>query len=327
MAGLAGKHLPGSSLGKTFTQIIVDYFTRLKSDDRYWYQNVLPRNFAREVSRTTLADVIRRDTTLRNLQSDGFGFDAQISGTVFGDSNRDGRLQSQERLLAGVAVTVLDAAGRTVTKAVTDARGRYDLKGLDVGGYRVRVSQPTGGDDVVRDLSVTRGGRLEIDPLGIPPRAQPWPTARTAAFAVLVAAATDPLPTATPSRPAGSIAVWKRPGASRSAPHNRFRDVSLTDPGGIRSRRVPARSPARSPARWPDRCPRSKSTTPRFATARRVRVSPSPWRTSWPSPAGSPRPASTSSRGATRSPTQRTLSSSSGSAASRSATPRSSLSG
>ena len=36
VAGLAEKHLPGSSLGETFTRIIVDQFARLRDGDRYW---------------------------------------------------------------------------------------------------------------------------------------------------------------------------------------------------------------------------------------------------------------------------------------------------
>jgi len=209
VAGLAERHLPGSSLGETFTRIIVDQFTRLKSGDRYWYQNVLPRHLAREVGRTTLADVIRRNTGLRNLQADMFVFDARIGGTVFGDTNRDGRLQRQERPLAGVVLTLLDAVGRTVGQTTSDARGRYEFTGLEVGRYRVHVSQPAGGDDLIREVTVTRGGRLEADPIGVTPRAQPRTTPRTAAFALLAAAAvSDSMPSVTPSRPsAGSIAV------------------------------------------------------------------------------------------------------------------------
>jgi hypothetical protein len=35
VGGLAETHLPGSSLGATFTRIIVDQFTRLRDGDRF----------------------------------------------------------------------------------------------------------------------------------------------------------------------------------------------------------------------------------------------------------------------------------------------------
>jgi hypothetical protein len=74
IGGLAEDHLPNSSLGATFTKILVDQFTRLRDGDRFWYQNSLSEKMVRDVQNTSLADVIRRNTELTKLQADVFFF-------------------------------------------------------------------------------------------------------------------------------------------------------------------------------------------------------------------------------------------------------------
>jgi len=83
VGGLAEDHLPGSSLGETFTAIIVNQFTRLRDGDRFWYENSLSRDLIREVQNTTLADIIRRNTNLTKLQANVFFFN---DSTVMIDS-------------------------------------------------------------------------------------------------------------------------------------------------------------------------------------------------------------------------------------------------
>lgn len=74
IGGLAEDHLPNSSMGVTFTKIIVDQFTRLRDGDRFWYQVSLPQDRVQDIQNTTLADVIRRNTKLTKLQADVFFF-------------------------------------------------------------------------------------------------------------------------------------------------------------------------------------------------------------------------------------------------------------
>jgi peroxidase len=74
IGGLAEDHLPNSSLGATFTHILVDQFTRLRDGDRFWYQAALPRNMLRDVQNTSLAEVIRHNTELTKLQENVFFF-------------------------------------------------------------------------------------------------------------------------------------------------------------------------------------------------------------------------------------------------------------
>lgn len=72
VAGLAEDHLDGSSLGETFTTIIVDQFERLRDGDRYWYQNVFEGQQLRDLESTSLADIIERNSEITGLQGNVF---------------------------------------------------------------------------------------------------------------------------------------------------------------------------------------------------------------------------------------------------------------
>jgi len=219
VGGLAESHLPGSSLGPTFTRIIVDQFQRLRDGDRYWYQNVLPPAVARSVQASTLAGVIRRNTGLTNLQPDVFRFQASVGGTVFADRNGDGIRQAIEAGLAAAVVTLVDASGKTVAGTRSDARGGFVFDRLDLGSYRVVVTPAAGGASVTsRAVAVTKGGEIRGLNVGMsiapppaprppsapkPPAAGPTnrpaaPLERSAAFAALAADALPAGPEGTP---------------------------------------------------------------------------------------------------------------------------------
>lgn len=72
VGGLAEDHVPGSSMGETFTAIIVDQFERLRDGDRFWYENVFSGDALREIDNTTLADVIERNSDVVGLQENVF---------------------------------------------------------------------------------------------------------------------------------------------------------------------------------------------------------------------------------------------------------------
>ncbi|MCP4138866.1 MAG: peroxidase [Chloroflexi bacterium] len=74
IGGLTEDHLPNSSLGITFTRILVDQFTRLRDGDRFWYENTLPASSVREIQNTSLADIVHRNTDLTSLQENVFFF-------------------------------------------------------------------------------------------------------------------------------------------------------------------------------------------------------------------------------------------------------------
>lgn len=171
VAGLAEKHLAGSSLGETFTRILVDQFSRLRDGDRSWYRNSLPADAVREIQKTTLADIVRRNTQVSNLQGDVFFFKTSIGGTVFNDLNRDRKRQPQEIGLAGTTVQLVTAAGVMIATTTTDARGNYVFKGLDLGSYKVVITPPSGGDAVAsRTVSITRGVEIGNNDLAVAPK-------------------------------------------------------------------------------------------------------------------------------------------------------------
>jgi hypothetical protein len=200
VGGLAEKHLPGSSLGATFTRIIVDQFTRLRDGDRYWYQNVLPAGRVTEIQRTTLADIIAHNTGLKNLQADVFTFHASIGGTVFADGNRDGIRQAVEKGLPSATVSLLDAAGTVVATTTSDSNGRYLFTGLDLGSYRVSVSGSfpgSGPTSPSRQVTISKGidvhgvdvglsaAAAPAKPVGPKPATAPLPTTLFAALGSL----------------------------------------------------------------------------------------------------------------------------------------------
>jgi peroxidase len=184
VGGLAETHLPGSSLGATFTRIIVDQFTRLRDGDRFWYQNTLPAGALQTVQGTTLADVIRRNSAVTNIQPGVFFFKASIAGSVFADGNRDGVRQSLEAGIASFTVSLVNASGATVATTLTNARGDYVFARLDLGSYHV-VLTPAGGPAVSgRVVAITRGGAISKVDVGLPPappRPATKPTTMTAA--------------------------------------------------------------------------------------------------------------------------------------------------
>jgi len=73
IGGLAENHINGGIVGELFHTIIADQFTRTRDGDRFFYlnDNYLLSMFP-DVGQTTLSDVIRRNSTITNIQDDAF---------------------------------------------------------------------------------------------------------------------------------------------------------------------------------------------------------------------------------------------------------------
>ncbi|MBA4019748.1 MAG: peroxidase [Pirellula sp.] len=188
VGGLAEKHQPGSSVGELFSRILVDQFTRLRDGDRFWYQNTFSKADVQKLEQTTLADVIRNNTTTTNLQRDVFFFHASISGSVFQDANADGLRKAGELGAAGIHLQLLDSVGTVVATARTDALGNYTFKGLDLGQYTIREQTPADAKATTTTTvaaAITRGMDIRHVDFGItklqkpttppPPPAPPAP--------------------------------------------------------------------------------------------------------------------------------------------------------
>ncbi|MCI0456499.1 MAG: peroxidase [Gemmataceae bacterium] len=164
VGGLAESHAPGASVGPLFQRIIADQFTRLRDGDRFWYQRLFSGRELAELERTTLADVIRRHTTITNIQDDAFFFRVTISGRVFLDRDGDGRRERGEPGLGGRLVQLLNDEGAVIATALTRLDGGYRFTGRDgldsPGLYRVRIV-PRPGEALTTanpaEVRITRG--------------------------------------------------------------------------------------------------------------------------------------------------------------------------
>ena len=86
VGALAEDHLPGSSIGPLLTAVFQDQFTRLRDGDRFYFEfdpSFSPFDVAL-LKQTTLADVIRRNSGITNIQADVFFYDGGGSGASAG---------------------------------------------------------------------------------------------------------------------------------------------------------------------------------------------------------------------------------------------------
>lgn len=82
MGGLAEAHVAGADVGPTFEAIITDQFRRLRSGDRFWWQNEpFDSQTASMIGNTTLATLIDRDSTVTNLTGNLF-IEANVPGAT-----------------------------------------------------------------------------------------------------------------------------------------------------------------------------------------------------------------------------------------------------
>ncbi len=159
---LAEDHVRGGSVGATTRAILLDQFSRLRDGDRFWYQREFSGRDLRELDNTRLSDLIRRNSTISNVQQNAFFFRADITGRVVTDSNHNGQLDLRDLPAAGVALQLWNVLeNQLVATVMTDANGFYHFgvaEGLRTGEYQVRVtgSEPKSSGT----LAVTRGDTL-----------------------------------------------------------------------------------------------------------------------------------------------------------------------
>ena len=90
VGGLAEDHLPGSSVGELFTAVIANQFERLRDGDRFWYELAFDGQLLDEISNTTLADIIRRNTNITHIQNNVFFYFGGVPEPTTAALGRDG---------------------------------------------------------------------------------------------------------------------------------------------------------------------------------------------------------------------------------------------
>lgn len=160
VGGLAENHIPGGSVGPTFTRIIANQFSRTRDGDRYWYQNEYSGSTLNTLQHTSLSEIIKRDTGLKNVQDNVFVFQTDISGRVFADGNRDGRANPGEPGVEGRTMQLTDSSGAVVATTTTNHDGGYHFAQVGLGTYVVSEVVPTGvtlTTPATQSVAITRG--------------------------------------------------------------------------------------------------------------------------------------------------------------------------
>lgn len=156
VGALAEDHVAGGSVGPLVRRIVADQFARLRDGDRFWYQRQFSGTLLSTIENTTLADVIRRNTTVANIQNNVFFMKAEVRGQAFFDRNGNGVRNTGEVVLAGVSVELLNDEGDVVATTATDSFGRYRFTQFrETGDYQIRVVVPAA-------IQVTPGNPREV---------------------------------------------------------------------------------------------------------------------------------------------------------------------
>lgn len=144
VGALAENHVPGGSVGPLVRRIVVDQFSRVRDGDRFWFERTFSGGLLSNLENVTLADIIRRNTTITNVQNNVFFLRAQVSGQAFFDRNGNGHRDFGEVALAGVTVQLINPDGEVVATTTTDSNGRYRFTQFrETGSYQVQVVVPS----------------------------------------------------------------------------------------------------------------------------------------------------------------------------------------
>ncbi|WP_210490842.1 peroxidase family protein [Microvirga antarctica] len=88
IGGLLERHVSGSQLGVTFTDLTSKQFENLRDGDRFYYENRLSgeTSLLNEIKSTSLADIIGRTSGITYVYHDAFASHQRIGGTEGGES-------------------------------------------------------------------------------------------------------------------------------------------------------------------------------------------------------------------------------------------------
>ncbi|TWU03882.1 SdrD B-like domain-containing protein [Neorhodopirellula pilleata] len=139
--------------------------TRTGADGMYRFDNLVPGTYSvveqqpagyfdggakagSEGGRVDSGDRISQINLTSGVNAENYDFcerpPAQISGSVYVDTDADCERDADELGLGGVLIELIDDAGNVVATTTTDADGRYTFTNLRAGEYTVRETQPDG---------------------------------------------------------------------------------------------------------------------------------------------------------------------------------------
>lgn len=153
---MAEDHQHDASVGELTGLIIADQFQRTRDGDRFFYKNVLTDSEVESIERSTLADLIERNTSVDGLQENVFFMQVELRGRVILASSilpntMPSDLREEEiRGVSGMAIELIDASGKLVDSTVSDQHGNYRFRALsETGDCQVRLSESGEAIDVL----------------------------------------------------------------------------------------------------------------------------------------------------------------------------------
>jgi len=144
IGGLAEDHVPGSSVGPTFTRILADQFERIRDGDINWYERQFWGPQLAAIKRSRLADVIRRNTTITKIQDNVFFYDSNT--TLAGLTAKAGSLPMEMLRFPGLQIpppASLDGKGNNFIQPLWGSSGS-DLLRISAAAYSDDIASPSG---------------------------------------------------------------------------------------------------------------------------------------------------------------------------------------
>jgi hypothetical protein len=185
VGALSEDHLPGASVGPLTAAVINEQFRRLRDGDRFWYENdpaFSPQDIA-TLQSTRLSDIIRRNTTIENLQNNVFYVPPVIvpsAWNVDADGNWSVGAWTKAVPNAEGATAVFSGiitAPRTVTVDAPATIGRIDfvsshaytiaggsLLSLDGARGEAQINVNSGSHTISAPLSLADNTRITVGP-------------------------------------------------------------------------------------------------------------------------------------------------------------------
>ena len=150
---LAEDHVPGTAVGQTFETILSEQFLALREGDRFYYENIFAPAEINEIEKTTLANIVRRNTDTTIIQDNAFSLlnegtagNDEIDGglgndSIYGGSGNDviTGYQGDDFLSGGAGDDFLFGMTGKNTLEGGDGSDAYQLN-LDSAGSEIRDS-------------------------------------------------------------------------------------------------------------------------------------------------------------------------------------------